>query len=209
MTSSYRCLCTVQPPLQEALCWTSCILDGVCRLSHALRHSTSSALTVGVCALQLKRKLRAVKVKLEQLKPRGPATLDFPSHPRHEQAEPPQGSWQPAEPCIEAMLPSLSPSSCQALHPASLQNQCASSRKLSAAPPNGPAMRQAASLSNIDEEDYTLCVVCMEAATQIKFQPCAHAVTCKLCAGKILLQTGECPMCRCQLSALDVLARNA
>ena len=55
------------------------------------------------------------------------------------------------------------------------------------------------------EEDYNLCVICIENAPQVRFQPCAHVVTCKPCASKVLLQTGECPMCRSQLSALELI----
>ena len=54
-------------------------------------------------------------------------------------------------------------------------------------------------------EDFDLCVICIEVVPQVKFQPCGHVVVCKPCASKVLLQTGECPMGRCQLSALELL----
>ena len=149
--------------------------------------------------------LHAAKVKLEQLRPRALAA----SHPRHEQADSPQ-SWMhsAAAAWTEEMTPSLSASPCQPLPSASLQIQTAGRGDNCAAPPSSTAMKQGP-FWGIAEEDFTLCVVCMDAAPQVRFQPCAHAVTCKLCASKILVQTGECPMCRCQLSALDLLTRNS
>lgn len=55
------------------------------------------------------------------------------------------------------------------------------------------------------QEDFDLCVICIEVAPQVRFQPCSHVVTCKPCASKVLVQSGECPMCRGQLSGLELL----
>ena len=43
------------------------------------------------------------------------------------------------------------------------------------------------------QEDFDLCVICIEVTPQVRFQPCSRVVTCKPCASKVLLQTGECP----------------
>lgn len=56
-----------------------------------------------------------------------------------------------------------------------------------------------------DTEDDESCVVCMEAASQVVFQPCNHAVVCKVCAAKIFGQTRECPLCRCKIQGLKQL----
>lgn len=47
-----------------------------------------------------------------------------------------------------------------------------------------------------------VCVVCMEGPSHVKFLPCGHLVTCKLCAVKVFNQKGECPMCRGRLQGL-------
>ena len=39
------------------------------------------------------------------------------------------------------------------------------------------------------------CVVCMDAARSVRFQPCQHAVCCGPCATVILDTTGRCPLC--------------
>ena len=50
-----------------------------------------------------------------------------------------------------------------------------------------------------DEEYDSLCVICMEAAPAVMFQPCLHAVACKACASKVAACSNACPMCRCEV----------
>lgn len=161
-------------------------------------------------ALQVKGKLRAAKVKLEQLKS-GPVnvqadvattTITLPPQTRYEHADLPQDSQTSAAVHFEDKVQFHAAPPQQALRSGSLQIQ---SRSSPAAYPGGMAMSRACFLDLTDQDDYSLCIVCMEAAPQVKFQPCAHSVTCWPCGHKILLQTGECPMCRCTLSALDTL----
>ncbi len=58
-----------------------------------------------------------------------------------------------------------------------------------------------------DDGDDGLCVICMEAAAAILFQPCLHAVACAACALKIAARSNECPMCRSHVqSAVPIAA---
>ncbi len=54
----------------------------------------------------------------------------------------------------------------------------------------------AAKYSTDDDNDDGVCVICMEAAAAVAFQPCLHAVACAQCALKITARSNGCPMCR-------------
>ena len=54
----------------------------------------------------------------------------------------------------------------------------------------------------LDGELHEPCAVCLEALPQVIFQPCGHAVACKVCADMIFKRARECPMCRCPLKGL-------
>ena len=57
------------------------------------------------------------------------------------------------------------------------------------------------------DDDYDrLCVICLEAAPAVMFQPCLHAVACAACASKVAARNNECPMCRCHVQAALPLA---
>jgi uncharacterized membrane protein YkvA (DUF1232 family) len=45
------------------------------------------------------------------------------------------------------------------------------------------------------------CVVCMEQASRVLFQPCRHLVTCQQCAPGLR----TCPVCRCAIDQRDIV----
>ena len=44
------------------------------------------------------------------------------------------------------------------------------------------------------------CRICMEAEVQVCTKPCGHAIMCQECAQRIARISGECPLCRAQIS---------
>lgn len=44
------------------------------------------------------------------------------------------------------------------------------------------------------------CRICMEAEVQVCTKPCGHAIMCEECAQRITRISGECPLCRAQIS---------
>lgn len=57
-------------------------------------------------------------------------------------------------------------------------------------------------LAGAESENHDLCVICMETAPEVSFQPCGHAVTCRSCAAKVVASKRACPMCRGPLQDL-------
>ena len=53
--------------------------------------------------------------------------------------------------------------------------------------------------------DSEACVICMEAAVQVLFKPCMHAIVCQACSALCAARTNECPMCRCHVQQQELL----
>ena len=63
------------------------------------------------------------------------------------------------------------------------------------------------SLHSVGVEDDTssMCVVCLDSEPQIIFKPCLHMVACCACAARIAAKSNDCPLCRCFISATQLL----
>ena len=159
--------------------------------------------------LQVKSKLRAARACLEQLTTSKDAVL-CKVHPEHGpanarldllQSEAPNQSM----PSMQVRL-SQPPDQRPSQHQPQEQGQPRADADSKPTLLNRDNVVHPAVVRDDDiEEDFNLCVICIEIPPQVNFQTCGHAVACKTCASKILIQTGECPMCRCQLSALELL----
>lgn len=151
--------------------------------------------------LQVKSKLRAARARLaalHKLQPQHRPTnvpIDQP------QSEIPSQHMQPAQ--LRALQPSdLRDSSDRPQQP----GHCKTDGNELNTPANAHGGEHPAVVRNEDaQEDFDLCVICIEVAPQVRFQPCSHVVACEACASKVLLRCGECPMCRYQLAALELL----
>lgn len=44
------------------------------------------------------------------------------------------------------------------------------------------------------------CRICMSAEVQVCTKPCGHAIMCLECSKRVARVSGECPLCRCQIS---------
>jgi len=44
------------------------------------------------------------------------------------------------------------------------------------------------------------CRICMSAEVQVCTKPCGHAIMCLECSERVARVSGECPLCRCQIS---------
>ena len=64
-----------------------------------------------------------------------------------------------------------------------------------------PAVHAGMAGQNPDDDYDGVCVICLEAAPAVIFQPCLHAVACAACASKVAARNNECPMCRCPVHA--------
>ena len=53
--------------------------------------------------------------------------------------------------------------------------------------------------STLGSAESSECVVCWEAAANVVLVPCGHMCACSGCAA--LLQSSDCPMCRCRVQA--------
>ncbi|XP_074494488.1 E3 ubiquitin-protein ligase NEURL3 [Sebastes fasciatus] len=51
-----------------------------------------------------------------------------------------------------------------------------------------------------------VCVVCMDKQARVTL-PCGHQCLCNLCAGRVLQQFGNCPLCRHNIRAPSVVGR--
>lgn len=158
---------------------------------------------------QVKSKLSAARARLEQLhssnaaapRERQPQYKPVRSSTGQSQSEAPNHPMEPAQ--VRSFRPSdlgHNPNQVQK------KSKCSIDASNLSSPANAPDRVHTEIIKDEDvQEDFELCVICIEVAPQVRFQPCSHVVTCKPCASKVLVQTGECPMCRGQLSGLELL----
>lgn len=156
----------------------------------------------------MKSKLRTARARLEQLNASNAAASHL-LYPEHEPMNAPTGKMP-----LETPSQSAQPAECSLPWPSDLkrprhqraeQGQGSTDAYTITAPANDHEVVHHAVRGEDVPDDFDLCVICIESAPQVRFQPCCHTVACKPCASRVLLQTGECPMCRCQLSALELL----
>lgn len=57
----------------------------------------------------------------------------------------------------------------------------------------------------VEDDASSLCVVCMDSEPQVIFRPCLHTVACQACAARIAARSNDCPLCRCSISATQLL----
>lgn len=58
------------------------------------------------------------------------------------------------------------------------------------------AATAALALEDADGDDEDLCVVCFEAQRDVVLVPCGHMMLCRHCAGAVIANSAECPVCR-------------
>ncbi len=53
------------------------------------------------------------------------------------------------------------------------------------------------------EAEDDACVICLDQAADVIFQPCSHCVTCTACAKLVAQRKQPCPMCRTAVSSFQ------
>ena len=51
----------------------------------------------------------------------------------------------------------------------------------------------------LEEDDESVCSICLDRPRTLVFVPCGHHVTCRDCATDIRSKTNQCPICRCTI----------
>lgn len=70
-------------------------------------------------------------------------------------------------------------------------------------PAFAPAPIAATKRGQYEEEEETVCCICLEWPPEIILQPCGHNNMCEKCAHNVKnLNEGLCPECRCKIEAI-------